>query len=613
MASDNGSAKEEFDDGLDDDLIGDDEDRARLEKMTEREREQELFKRAENRENLRKRFEIQKKLKQQQKLKGEKAKSSSEDELEEDYSQMLDAKERSQDRRKNLDAIKFDKKSTALSELKARKQERERKEQERKERKEAAESKESGDEEQKSTAKLDRIKKKSRRDSSSSSSGSYSRRRSSSSSSSSASSSGGESDTERFDSGPQRKVTKKYIETQEDLEAIRLSRFKMERFVHLPFFKKLVVGCFVRVGIGNSPDGRSVYRCTEIADVVETAKVYQMGRQRTNVGLRLRFGKQERVFRLEFISNSPLTLSEFEKWKVTCDELGISLPTKDFVSVKAEEIRKAMNYEFSSADIDAILEKKEKFSKNPVNYAMTKARLMKEREIALAEHDHEKANELETKLNELEQRAEELDKRRTERSSISSVSFINNRNRKNNVEKAEQAILEDIKRKEKEGVEANPFTRRKCNPRMVTKNSAAAAVNDQSAQMLQALAEETARVKEKRPQPEVKRKAKDEAKASNGAAAASGKAKKPKLGLEKTKEDLFDAHDFDIEIDVDAVSMGNGPGAAATSSAPVNVGGQETNSKKPVAEAAEVSKTMTVGPAKRSLNLSDYKKKRGLI
>jgi RNA polymerase-associated protein RTF1 len=50
-------------------ILGDDDDRARLEDMTEREREEELFKRAEIRENLRKRFEIQKKLKQQQRLK----------------------------------------------------------------------------------------------------------------------------------------------------------------------------------------------------------------------------------------------------------------------------------------------------------------------------------------------------------------------------------------------------------------------------------------------------------------------------------------------------------------------------------------------------------------
>lgn len=41
-----------FDDGLDDDLIGDDEDRQKLEDMTEKEREEELFRRAERREEL---------------------------------------------------------------------------------------------------------------------------------------------------------------------------------------------------------------------------------------------------------------------------------------------------------------------------------------------------------------------------------------------------------------------------------------------------------------------------------------------------------------------------------------------------------------------------------
>jgi len=47
------SAPEEFDDGLDDNLIGDDEDRKRLEQMTEKEREQELFNRIEKRELMR--------------------------------------------------------------------------------------------------------------------------------------------------------------------------------------------------------------------------------------------------------------------------------------------------------------------------------------------------------------------------------------------------------------------------------------------------------------------------------------------------------------------------------------------------------------------------------
>jgi len=102
---------------------------------------------------------------------------------------------------------------------------------------------------------------------------------------------------------------------------------------------------------------------------VETAKVYQVGKIRTNLGLKLKFGKQERVFRLEFISNSSLTPTEFEKWRYTCEDQGIGMPTRDFVQSKSDEIKKAFSYEYSSADVDAILQKKEKFVKNPKNYA----------------------------------------------------------------------------------------------------------------------------------------------------------------------------------------------------------------------------------------------------
>merc|ERR1712141_905305 len=63
------SEDKEFDDGLDEDLMGNEEDRDYMDSLTEKEREEELFKRAENREQLKKRFEIQKKLRIQQKLK----------------------------------------------------------------------------------------------------------------------------------------------------------------------------------------------------------------------------------------------------------------------------------------------------------------------------------------------------------------------------------------------------------------------------------------------------------------------------------------------------------------------------------------------------------------
>ena len=82
----------------------------------------------------------------------------------------------------------------------------------------------------------------------------------------------------------------------------------------MPFFKETVTGAFVRIGIGNH-DGRPVYRVAEVIDVIETPKVYALGKGRTNKGLKLRHGRQERVFRMEYVSNSSFTDSEFRKWK----------------------------------------------------------------------------------------------------------------------------------------------------------------------------------------------------------------------------------------------------------------------------------------------------------
>ena len=103
---------------------------------------------------------------------------------------------------------------------------------------------------------------------------------------------------------------------------------------------------------------------------METAKVYSLGKIRTNVGLRLKFGKQERVFRLEFISNQAASESEFHKWKDTVDTANMLMPTTEFVRSKLSEIRKALQYEYTSDDIDKIVALKEKFHKHPRNYAI---------------------------------------------------------------------------------------------------------------------------------------------------------------------------------------------------------------------------------------------------
>ena len=325
--------RDEFDDGLDSDLVGDDDDRDALEEMTEKQREEELFQRAERREELKKRFEISKKLRLQNKeRKSRSSSSSSRDRAAsgsgEDNERSGPAFLRTEDRRKGYEekhAAKF----SALNNLKAQREEKERKEKERME-KEAKHKKKHHDSDSDSDRRSKKKMKASDIYSSSSSGGEEERRRSSSSSSSSSSVSSissGESDTERHKS---KKVVKKAktIENREDLERIRLSRFKLDKFVHLPIFKKTVVGCFVRIGIGHNQERNvPVYRIAEITDVCETAKVYNVMKHRTNVGLRLRHGKQERVFRAQFISNSPFTDSEFSKWRQTCEAEHVEIPT----------------------------------------------------------------------------------------------------------------------------------------------------------------------------------------------------------------------------------------------------------------------------------------------
>ena len=54
-----------------------------------------------------------------------------------------------------------------------------------------------------------------------------------------------------------------FVTTKEQLGRVRLSRHKLEKWVHAPFFKQAVVGCFVRVGIGMN-NSKSVYRVAEV-------------------------------------------------------------------------------------------------------------------------------------------------------------------------------------------------------------------------------------------------------------------------------------------------------------------------------------------------------------
>lgn len=165
----------------------------------------------------------------------------------------------------------------------------------------------------------------------------------------------------------------------------------------------------------------------------------------------------------------------------------------------------------------------------------------------------ETANDISQTLLGLEERANELDKRRT--SSIQLISYINNRNRKKNVEEAEKAIIEEA-RANKGMKFSDPFTRRSTKPKMAFKAS-----NEPDEEIM--LAPEPPKL---------------------------SKLKEKRNDVNSSDNSLYSLHDFEIELDV-PLPMNN----VAVLPKPVE-------------------KIQDSGPkVRRSLNLEDYKKKRGLI
>lgn len=144
---------------------------------------------------------------------------------------------------------------------------------------------------------------------------------------------------------------------------------------------------------------------------------------------------------------------------------------------------------------------------------------MKERDSALARGHEELAREINQQIQELEERASELDKMRT--STISSISYINDRNRKRNVEEAEKAIMEEVRANKGKKVD-DPFTRRSTKPRM---NFKAAPIEEKAEGTRE---EETIEVPVEKEEP-----------------------KTLHAPAQVTQDDLFSAHDFDITIDLE--------------------------------------------------------------
>jgi hypothetical protein len=250
IENENSDSPLEFSDGFESDLMGDDEDRQQLEAMNEKERETELFKRAERRDMLKHQWEVMKKMKLSKMTANNNA----------------DVKVRSFERKKNVGVNKTDeKRSSAMAQLKA---ERENKQQ----KKEALE--ETGTEVVFYCQDDDNSKNE---------------------------------DREPTSYCPPKPTVflepvPACITKLEELQRLQVPRHIFEEIIDLPTFDKLVIGWFVRVNIGR-PGMKHTNQIAEIIGVVESSKTYFFGEKHTRKAFKLQMGVIEEVVRLQFISN----------------------------------------------------------------------------------------------------------------------------------------------------------------------------------------------------------------------------------------------------------------------------------------------------------------------
>lgn len=563
---------EEFNDGYDENLMGDEADQERLAQMTEKEREEELFNRSEKREVLRARFEIERKLRMQRKA--EKSSSSSVPTI---PSNLTETK--TTVRRRNLED-----KNTRSASLRHLKEQRDKKKA-KQQRLRAADvysssSSDDDDDDDVTTGQ------------GSSYVGPVGAARKSSSSSSSDTSSD-DSDVDgvtRHRSNKSRHHSDEfsndekddYVISLADLNSIRVTRNQMEAWCHTPFFAKTVKDAFVKMGIG-AKNAKPVYRIVQILDVFEAPDVYNLNKTRTNKMIKVRYGKAEKSFRLEYISNTDFAANEFTEWKEKLEAEKIDLPKKSMIVSKQNDLAMAVNYQYTESELDSMLKEKAKFSKNPSNYAMKKTQLLKEKEHAEQMNDYVEAERIQKRLNEIEERAKELDKQRTH--TIAAISFINERNRLRNIQEAEKAILAEAEKERASGTD-DPFKRRKCAPQLFTlKNQKNQAQTDGNGTN----GSENSVVDAANPKSNTFSDSK-----SNSLISTKDKGNSSPNRVDDG--DLFNAHNFEIQLDFDIQTSTLPP------TAPVNSTNGSVN--------LNVSSSSN---SRRSLNLEEYKKKKGLI
>jgi RNA polymerase-associated protein RTF1 len=249
----------------------------------------------------------------------------------------------------------------------------------------------------------------------------------------------------------------------DDLNGIRLSRDKLEKWCYSPFFKDTVVGCFVRLAIG-ADRNKSVYRIAEIVAVGKQSKLYSLGKTTTNLTLTLKHGAAERAFNMDIVSNSPFTEDEFRRYEMALRNDKVDMVMLEQVENKRKDIDHATHYTLSAKEVEDIIEYKKLMKQGRLNPIVHRTIL----EQQMSVQSREEAEETERRLQALKE--SELAQRDLRADKLDVWAKLNEKNRtlnRSSGREAEERLAKELRAKGTAGKDVDPFARRKTTPRLV--------------------------------------------------------------------------------------------------------------------------------------------------
>ncbi|XP_062096621.1 protein RTF1 homolog [Humulus lupulus] len=246
--------------------------------------------------------------------------------------------------------------------------------------------------------------------------------------------------------------------TFEDIKEITIRRSKLAKWFMEPFFEELIVGCFVRVGIGRSKAG-PIYRLCMVrnVDATDPDRQYKLENKNTHKYLNCVWGNENSAARwqMAMVSDSGPIEEEFKHWVREVERSGGRMPTKQDLLEKKEAIKKINTFVYSAATVKQMLQEKKSASSRPLNVALEKDRLRRELEVAQSKNDEIEVERIKTRLVELEA------SRKVKESDAKAIRLAE-MNRKNRVENFKNASeLKPINQSLKAGEAGyDPFSRR---------------------------------------------------------------------------------------------------------------------------------------------------------